>query len=141
MTAGCTMLVSVPVGKLADAWGRKRVFLSGYVVMGMLYLLLLSTPSLGFIVQGGCLILVGLYYAATDGVLAASASAAIPAQSRTSGLAMLSTVVGLGKTGSALLFGWLWQAFGARTAVASFMLALVAALVVATLWIHETRDE
>ena len=140
MAAGGTMLFSVPVGRIADRWGRRRVLLAGYGVMGAIYLALFSASRLSLPGQATCLLLLGFYGAATDGVLAALASSAIPSELRTTGLATLATVVGLGKFLSALAFGWLWQARGAQTALAGFAAALAAAILVSALLLRENPD-
>jgi MFS family permease len=59
------------------------------------------------------------------------ASAAVPPESRASGLAVLATSIALGKMGSSLLFGWMWDAYGARSAIAMFLAILMAATIVA----------
>ena len=79
----------------------------------------------------GCLLLFGAYYAATDGVLMALASAALPGHLRGSGLALLSTVIALSRLCASLLFGALWTVWGVQTALALFGLGLLAALVLA----------
>jgi MFS family permease len=140
LTACFYMLFSVPAGRLADKWGRARVLLSGYGVLGLVYLALQTLSSANSTIQVICLAMMGAYYAATEGVLMAMASAVVPPALRTSGLAMLATAVGLGKMGSSLLFGWVWEVFGAQTALAHFSIALVAALAGAGIWLRVTRN-
>jgi MFS family permease len=57
------------------------------------------------------LALLGLFYAATDGVLAAVVSSAVPEVSRASGLALAQTVVAMSAFVSSVVFGLLlaWQ--------------------------------
>ena len=141
VTASFYMMTSVPAGRLAGRWGRERVFLLGYVTLGLDYLLLLSFASAGWAVTVACLLLLGLYYAATEGILMAMASAVIPAELRTSGLATLAAVVGLGKMVASLLFGVLWHTLGTGAALAVFGVGLAAALVVSTLRLMGTADE
>jgi MFS family permease len=140
ITAGCYMLFSLPIGHLADSWGRAPVLLAGYGVVGVIDILLVSSPALSRAGVLGCLILFGLSYAATEGVLTAMASAVIPAELRTSGLALLATFAGLANFASSLLFGWLWQARGLASAVSAFGLALAAGLLIAARWLHVTHD-
>jgi MFS family permease len=130
-TAASYMLFSIPAGLCADRFGRSSIFLSGYALLGLIYLLLLFMPAIGPAMQAGCLLLLGLYYAGTEGVLMAMASAAIPPELRTSGLAVLVTAIALGKMGSSLLFGWIWNASGVWYAILTFVTILVAALLVA----------
>ena len=105
------MLLSVPVGILADRRRRAPMLLTGYGVLCCLYIVVLSQSRITFI---GCLVSLffyGLYYASTEGVLMAMASSIIPASLRTSGLALLLTFIAAGKFVSSLLFGWLWGAY------------------------------
>jgi hypothetical protein len=71
----------------------------------------------------------------------AMASALVPAELRTSGLALLATAVGLGKFISSLMFGWLWQVGGLATAISAFGLALAAAMLITSRWLLRTPDE
>ena len=64
----------------------------------------------------GCLLLLGVYYAATDGVLAAAAAAGAPADLRGSGLALAQTAVAAGRFVAALGFGAAWMWVGYRSA-------------------------
>ena len=140
ITACCYMLFSIPIGRTADRWGRAPVFLCGYGVLGLIYLLLLVSPGSGFKGSLVCLLLFGLYYAATEGVLMAMASALIARNHRSVGLAFVGTLVGLGKVISSLLFGWLWQQWGTTTAVAVLGLGLILALPLSA-YALRNRDE
>jgi MFS family permease len=127
-TAFSYMLFSIPVGLCADRFGRVPVFLSGYAVLGLIYLLLLFMPAIGPTTQVGCLLLLGLYYAGTEGVLMAMMSAAVPPELRASGLAVLASAIALGKMGSSLLFGWIWDTYGVWSAILTFGAILMVAL-------------
>ena len=139
VTACSYMLLSIPVGSVADRFGRRPVLLAGYLTVGLIYLFLLTTnvPGIGAILL--CLFFFGLYYAATEGVLAAMVSSVIPAEYRTRGLAILATMVSCGKFCSSLLFGWLWQSWGTQTALTIVSLGLAGSLVVATYLLREPR--
>jgi MFS family permease len=126
-TAASYALFSIPAGFCADRFGRSSIFLGGYAVLGGIYLLLLFMPTIGLPAQAGCLLLLGLYYAGTEGVLMAMASTAVPPEARASGLAVLATAIALGKMGSSLLFGWMWDAYGVRSAIVTFVAILMAA--------------
>jgi MFS family permease len=141
MTAAAYMLLSIPVGRLADRAGRARVFLAGYAVLILLYAMLFQMDRISTAALIGCLILLGLYYATTEGILMALASAAIPAERRTSGIAIVATGVGLAKLVSSIAFGALWQGLGLRTAVTVFGLAMGAAMVVSLLLLNATDHE
>lgn len=130
-TAASYALFSIPAGICADRFGRASIFLSGYAVLGTLYLLLFFIPAVGLPAQAFFLLLLGLYYAGTEGVLMAMASAAIPPEMRASGLAILATAIALGKAGSSLLFGWIWDAYGAPSAIVTLGAILTAAMLAA----------
>ena len=128
VTAASYMAFSIPAGLCADRIGRFPIFLGGYVVLGLIYSLLLSLPAVGLVTQVGCLLLLGLYYAGTEGVLMAMASAAVPPEARTTGLAIVASALAVGKMASSLLFGWLWEAHGVWAAIAGFGTILMALL-------------
>jgi MFS family permease len=130
-TAASYALFSIPAGLCADRFGRVSIFLGGYAVLGSVYLLLLFMPTVGLPAQAGCLLLLGIYYAGTEGVLMAMASAAVPPEARASGLAVLATAIAMGKMGSSLLFGWMWDAYGVRPTIVTFAAVLMAATLVA----------
>jgi MFS family permease len=127
-TAFSYMLFSIPMGRCADRLGRVPIFLSGYAVLGIIYLILLFAPTISPGMQLSCLLLLGLYYAGTEGVLMAMASTSVPTELRSSGLATLASAVALGKLGSALLFGWIWDAYGVWHATFTFGAILMVAL-------------
>jgi MFS family permease len=124
-TAAFYMAFSVPVGRLADRLGRRSVLLGGYVVLGGIYVIVATASNASLPLQLACLALLGLYYAATEGILVALASALVPAARRASGIAALVSSIGLGKLASSISFGWLWQTFGTMTAVAVFFVGLL----------------
>jgi MFS family permease len=130
-TAASYALFSIPAGLCADRFGRVSIFLGGYAVLGGVYLLLLFMPTVGLSAQTVCLLLLGIYYAGTEGVLMAMASAAVPPEARASGLAVLATAIALGKMGSSFMFGWMWDAYGVRSAIVVFIGILMAATLVA----------
>ena len=94
-------------------------------------------PAKGF--QFASLALLGIYYAATKGVLAAVASTALAPEMRTSGLALLNTVLGICKFVSSVLFGWLWVSGAMKTPVWVFSFGLLAAFMVSTFILGENK--
>jgi MFS family permease len=130
-TAAGYLVLAIPLGRLADRIGRARVFLGGHVVAALGYVALWLLPA-GPALVVGVLALIGTYYAATDGVLPALTVPIVPDAVRTSGIAGVQTVMAVGSMGSAALFGVVWSQFGQQTAVAGFVLGLVAAIALAT---------
>lgn len=117
------MALAVPAGRLADRFGRLPVFLAGHLVLALTYAVLVNTPSsvLGAVV---IVALLGAYYAATDGVVAALASGFLPAAVRGSGLAFIGTAHSLGRLCASVLFGWFWTQFGREAALGGFAVTL-----------------
>jgi MFS family permease len=138
-TASVYMLLSVPVGRVADRVGRKPVLLGGYALLGVVYLLVgTGTLTGGFPVVP--LLLFGAYYAATEGVLMAIASSVIPEGLRTTGLALLTTMIGLGKMVSSVGFGWLWQTLGREAVMAVFLGMLVVVMIACARLLRRVED-
>ncbi|MFI9009386.1 MFS transporter [Actinosynnema sp. NPDC053489] len=129
-TALVFLLAAAPVGRLADRVGRWPVFLGGHVLLLAVYVLLLA-PGTGYAGVGAALVLHGLFYAATDGVLSARVSALVPESLRASGLAVVQTGQALARLVSSVAFGLLLQhaAFGAAvgTAIGSLLVAVAVA--------------
>jgi MFS family permease len=133
-TAVVFMVLAVPTGWLADRIGRRAVFAVGYLALLGAYAmpLVLQGPSLGGLGVVGTVLLLGVYYAATDGVLMAIAGGLLPEHMRASGMALLTTATSLGRLASSLVFGALWSAWGLETALVAMLVALAVTLVCAT---------
>jgi MFS family permease len=129
-TAFIYMLLAVPVGRLADRVGRGRVFVTGYILLLGVYGILL-VPSPGWALLPVALMLMGAYYAATDGVLMALGSALTPPQLRGTSLAVLGTATSVARLLASIVFGALWVAMGMESAIVCFGVALLAALAIA----------
>ena len=137
-TALVYMVFAIPMGRLADQLGRRYVFLAGYALLAVVYGLLLL-PNVPPALSVGILLVQGLYYAATDGVLTALASATLPEQSRTTGLAIMTTGTGLARLLASLGYGALWTYLGPNQALTIFLLGLSITILLA--WIFLNRVE
>jgi len=83
---------------------------------------------------GLCVMLLGAYYAGSDGVLASLASSLLPAPARAMGLAWVDTASSLARLVSAIVFGVIWTRGGDVLALSIFAGALVVVLAVMTFW-------
>jgi MFS family permease len=132
------MVLAIPMGRLADRLGGRQVFLAGYGLLALVYGLMLL-PGLPQALSLGVLLLLGLYYAATDGVLAALASAILPEEWRTTGLAIMTTGTGLARLLASLGYGALWTYLGPNQALTIFLLGLSITVLLA--WVFLSRVE
>jgi MFS family permease len=124
------LLLAVPVGRLADRVGRARTLVVGHLALVGAYLCsVLPTSMAGATV--GTLLLLGTFYAATDGVIAAVAGRLVPVQARTSGIAAAQTVVALARMLASAGFGVLWLFLGPGAAMVTVAALLATAILVA----------
>jgi len=123
---------AVPIGRIADRVGRGRVFLAGHLALLGVYLVL-RFVDLGPAAVLCTLLLFGLYYASTDGVLMALASPTIPERLRTSGFALITTGTATTRFMSSVAFGAIWVAWGAQVAMLIFLVGLAVTVPAAAL--------
>ena len=122
-TAMAYLGFAVPIGRIADRVGRGRVFLAGHLALLGVYLVL-RFADLGAGAVLCTLLLFGLYYASTDGVLMALASPTIPERLRTSGFALITTGTATTRFMSSVAFGAIWVAWGSQVAMLIFLIGL-----------------
>jgi MFS family permease len=121
------LVLAIPLGRLADRFGRARVFVLGHVALLATYLCA-AIPGTGLATTVACLVLLGAFYAATDGILAALTAECTAEGSRASGIAAAQTVVALGRLIASTGFGLLW--FTAGRGPAMFIVAIALAVAV-----------
>lgn len=110
------LALAIPLGRLADRVGRARVFVYGHVALLGTYLAA-ALPIADAAATVLCLILLGAFYASTDGVLAALAAQLTTPETRGTGIAAAQTVVALSRFVSAAGFGILWFLVGRETSM------------------------
>ncbi len=119
--------LAVPLGRLADRVGRARMLALGHLA-------LLAAYGCAAVPAGAAwptlvtLLLLGVFYAATDGVTAAVAGRMVAASARASGIAAAQTCVALARLVCSSVFGVLWYAVGARSALAIMGVGLIVAI-------------
>ncbi|MCW3003407.1 MAG: transporter [Conexibacter sp.] len=126
-TSAIYMVLAVPAGRFSDRIGRAKVFTFGYAVLLGIYAMLLSGAH-GSMLLPLTLAGLGIFYASTDGILAALGSAMVPDALRGTGLAVLGAATGVAQFAASIAFGGLWVAVGVHTAFVVFTAGLAVAL-------------
>jgi MFS family permease len=129
MTSAAYLIFAIPVGRIADRAGRFPVFVAGHALLLAMYAGLIGLDGSWALVVT-TLVLLGLYYAATEGILMALGSSLLPEPLRTSGLAILMTALAMARILGSAVFGLSWSRFGLQLTVAGYMLGLAAAIAI-----------
>jgi len=133
------LALAIPMGRLADRIGRARVLIGGHVALLAGYLVAaapLGGPQWTVVV----LLLLGVFYAATDGVLPALISHLLPAEVRGSAIAAAQTVVVVARLVSSLGFGVLWASTSRAPALVTVAILLTCAIPVAAWLLRGIRN-
>ncbi|GGS49064.1 MFS transporter [Actinokineospora fastidiosa] len=134
-SAAVYLVLAVPLGRLADRIGRRTPFLLGHLA-------LLGAYAAVLVPVGGpvlVLLLHGIYYAATDGVLMALGGPLVPRERRAGGLALLQTGQATGRLLASVLFGAAWTAWGMTPALVAAACALAVGLGAAAVILRDAR--
>lgn len=135
-TAGVFMVAAMPVGKLADRLGPVPVFAAGHLGLVAMYALVSLDLLPGPATVAAAVLLLGLYYAATDGILMALLARGLPAGIRTTGMAVVTSAIGLARMAASVVFGWCWTEWSHEVAMGVFAAGLAAGLVLTLLAIR-----
>jgi predicted MFS family arabinose efflux permease len=119
----------VPMGHLADRAGRFTTFVGGHAALILMYVILFGVGSGSWPVAAAVVVL-GFFYASTDGVLMAVGSAVVRDERRTTGLAILTTVIAVARMSASVIFGMGWSRFGLRPTMMLFSIGLAIAIIV-----------
>jgi MFS family permease len=122
-TATTYLLLAMPFGRLGDRVGKHRLFVAGHVAIVGVYGVLLSPIPAGPAALASTTLL-GVYYAATDGILAGLAGSMLRHADLTTGLALVTTVAAMARLLAATGFGAMWTWVGPSGALTAFALAL-----------------
>ncbi len=123
-------LSSTPGGALSDRLGRKPLLIAGWLVYAGVYFLL---GRAGAEWQAWALFAVyGIYFGLTEGVEKALVADLVPADRRGTAFGWYNLALGLGALPASLIFGAIWDRWGAATAFTfGAGMALVAAVGIA----------
>ena len=131
------LVLALPLGRLADRVGRSTVFFGGHLALLAAYLCAggpISGPGPTLL----CLGLLGAYYAATDGQLAALASRLIAGPRRGTAIATVQTAQALARFASSVMFGILWSISSQGTAILVVSLGLTLVLPIGWVLLRST---
>lgn len=120
-------VLSMPMGRLSDTVGRKKLLVSGYAVFAVVYFGFAWASGQWMIT--GVFVLYGVYTAMIAGVERAYVAEIAPSELKGTMLGLHSTVVGVALLPASLIAGALWTALGpASPFILGASLSLVAAL-------------
>jgi MFS family permease len=132
------LVAAVPCGRLADRIGPMKVFIGGEALLfGAFATVGSRATGRGIVLL--MLIMLGAYYASTDGVLMALISPLIPDTLRTSGMALFVAAIALGHLFASIAFGWAWDAYGPSVAIHLFMIGLAGVIAAGGWVLHRTE--
>jgi MFS family permease len=124
-------LSAVPAGITADAFGKRRVLLMGFVLFAAVYYGFgVATSATAIWVLFG---LYGIFMGLTEGIQKAYLATIVPAQVKATAFGVYSTAIGISKFPASLIAGWLWDTvspamtfyFGAVTSLLSAVLFML----------------
>lgn len=135
LSFGATLMAA---GALADAYGRKRVFLLGLAVVALSASLLTLAP--GIVAFDLARALQGLGSAAAFAAGTAALAQVFDGAARTRAFSLIGTSFGVGLSCGAILSGWLAQRFGWQAVMLSPGAVSLAALCIAAPALRESRN-
>ncbi|SEJ59002.1 MULTISPECIES: MFS transporter [unclassified Variovorax] len=135
LSFGATLMAA---GALADAYGRKRVFLQGLAVVALSSALLTLAP--GIVAFDLARALQGLGSAAAFAAGTAALAQVFDGTARTRAFSLIGTSFGVGLSCGAILSGWLAETFGWQAVMLSPGAVSLAALCIAAPVMRESRN-
>lgn len=129
------LALAMPIGRLADRCGRVKVLVAGHLALVLAYVSA-ALPVGGVHAVVVPLILLGTFYASTDGVLAAVAGRLAAPGARASGIACAQTVVAVARLLASTGFGLLWFVLGPQQALVAVAAVLLIAICVIYAWVR-----
>ena len=134
-------ILSMPLGKLSDRFGRKRLLVPGYLIFSLCYVgFAFVTNQLAMV---ALFVIFGVYTAITSGVERAYVSEIAPSDLRGTMLGLQSTVAGIALLPASVIAGFLWDGIGPSSAFIFGAVLSFAAAVILILFMKpgaEVRD-
>lgn len=128
----------VTFGRLADQYGRKRIFLLGMVLFSSGSLLCALAPSIGWLI--GFRVLQAAGGAALNPISLAIITAVFPREKRGAAMGAWGALIGISSACGPMLGGILVQTFDWRSIFFVNLPFSIAGLVMVSLYVPETRD-
>ncbi|MEO6052311.1 MAG: MFS transporter, partial [Pyrinomonadaceae bacterium] len=132
MTLHISKVVSSLVGgDLSDKFGRKKLIISGWLIYALVY------AGFAFVISAwqvwALFIVYGIYFGLTEGVEKAFVADMVPTKRRGTAYGLYNLAFGITVFPASLLFGLVWNQFGATTAfLASGCISLLAIVMLTT---------
>ncbi len=108
-------LSSIIGGGLADRFGKRRLILSGMILYALIYIGFALTTST--LLVWILFLIYGIYFGLCEGAEKALIADLVNPKMRGTAYGLYNFVIGVGALPASLLLGWLWQQFGASTAL------------------------
>ena len=125
-------LITMRAGMLSDRVGRRTLIISGWMVYAIVYFGFAFSASMYALI--GWFMIYSIYTAAVEGTEKALVADLTPASLHATAFGWQAAVQGLGALAAGIVFGLLWQYFGAPVAfMTGAALALVAAVLLGSM--------
>lgn len=108
------MSFSIPGGLLSDRIGRKKVIIAGWIIYALVYAGFAFATTQWH--AWALFAIYGVFFGLTEGVEKALVADLAPAHLRGSAFGLYNLVIGIGALPASLIFGLVWQQFGAAAA-------------------------
>lgn len=110
-------LLSIPIGKIGDLLGRKKVIMTEYIIYALMcFGFIFANDKISVILL---FLVYGIFYAIDEGQTKAYISDITPKEHRASAIGLYNSVTGLAYLPASLLAGWLWNVYNPSVAFAS----------------------
>jgi len=133
------MVFSFLGGWLGDQWSKRGIITAGWLVYGMVYLGFAFSASAAHI--WALFVIYGIYFGFTEGSEKALVADFVPPERYGRAYGLYNLAVGIGALPASLIFGFLWQVFGHKTAfIAGATLSIIAAVLLNMLRMKKEND-